>query len=160
MRDPNNPCLFCAPRGVIRQNHLAYTARDSYPVSAGHTLVIPLRHCADFFDMTSEEMAASMELLVAERRALDAEFKPDAYNIGVNVGPAAGQSIFHVHIHLIPRYTGDHPNPRGGVRQIIPWRADYRRGMAPPEALAREGSLAPRARVQRGGPVMLASRRS
>lgn len=127
MRDPNNPCLFCTPRGVIRQNLLAYTARDSYPVSPGHTLVIPLRHCPDFFDMTPEEMAACMELLVAERRALDAEVKPGGYNIGVNVGRAGGQSVLHVHIHLIPRYAGDHPSPQGGVRQIIPWRADYPR---------------------------------
>ncbi len=128
MRDPNNPCLFCSPRGVIRQNHLAYTARDSYPVSPGHTLVIPLRHCPDFFDMTPEEMAACMELLVAERRALDAEVKPDGYNIGVNVGRAGGQSVLHAHIHLIPRYAGDHPSPQGGVRRIIPWKADYPRG--------------------------------
>ena len=131
MKDPNHPCLFCTPSGVIRKNHLAYAARDSYPVSPGHTLVIPLRHCPDFFDLTPEEMAACMELLVAERRALDAEVKPDGYNIGVNVGGAAGQSVLHAHIHLIPRYAGDHPSPRGGVRQIIPWKADYPRAAAP-----------------------------
>ena len=131
MKDPNNPCLFCTPRGVIRKNHLAYTARDSYPVSPGHTLIMPLRHCPDFFEMTPEEMAACLELLVEERRALDAEFKPDGYNIGVNVGPAGGQSVLHAHIHLIPRYAGDHPSPQGGVRQIIPWKADYPRGMTP-----------------------------
>lgn len=131
MRDPNNPCLFCAPRGVIRQNHLAYAVRDSYPVSLGHTLVIPLRHCPDFFEMTPDEMAACMGLLVAERRALDHEFRPDGYNVGVNVGSAGGQSVLHVHVHLIPRYAGDHPSPRGGVRQIIPWKAEYPRGTPP-----------------------------
>lgn len=72
-----------------------------------------------------------MELLVAEGKALDAELAPDGYNVGVNVGSSAGQSIFHVHIHLIPRYKGDHPNPQGGVRQVIPWKADYPRSTAP-----------------------------
>ena len=127
MRDPNTPCLFCTPRGVTRQNALAYAARDSYPVSPGHTLIIPLRHCPDFFDLTPEEMAACLELLITERKDLDGEFKPDGYNVGVNVGRPAGQSIFHAHIHLIPRYRGDHPRPQGGVRQILPEKADYPR---------------------------------
>ena len=73
-------------------------------------------------------MAACAELLVAERKDLDAELKPDGYNVGVNVGRAGGQSVLHVHVHLIPRYAGDHPNPQGGIRQIIPWKADYPRG--------------------------------
>lgn len=128
MRDPNNPCLFCTPRGVTRQNHLAYATRDSYPVSRGHSLIIPHRHCPDFFDLSAAEMAACMELLVGERSALDDELRPDGYNVGVNVGEAGGQSVLHVHIHLIPRFAGDHPDPRGGVRQIIPWNADYPRG--------------------------------
>jgi diadenosine tetraphosphate (Ap4A) HIT family hydrolase len=128
VRDPNNPCLFCAPRGVTRRNALAYCTRDSYPVSPGHSLIIPFRHCADFFDLTPDEMAACMELLVAVRRDLDSESRPDGYNVGVNVGRAGGQSVLHVHVHLIPRYAGDHPSPRGGVRQIIPWKADYPRG--------------------------------
>lgn len=130
-RDPNDPCLFCAPRDVTRRNALAYTTRDSYPVSPGHTLILPVRHCSDFFDLSPEEMAACMELLAEERRALDREFKPDGYNVGLNVGQAGGQSVPHAHIHLIPRYAGDHPNPRGGIRQIIPWKADYPRSAAP-----------------------------
>ena len=129
MRDPNNPCLFCTARDVTRENALAYATRDSFPLSRGHTLVIPRRHCADFFDLTPEELVACMELLVAEQRALAAEASPDGYNVGVNVGRAAGQSVLHVHIHLIPRYTGDHPSPQGGVRQILPWKADYPRGV-------------------------------
>ncbi len=128
MKDPNNPCLFCSPRGVIRRNEFAYCARDSYPISPGHSLIIPLRHCADFFDLTPEEICACMELLVAERNAVNDEFKSDGYNVGTNIGKAAGQSVFHVHIHLIPRYHGDHPRPQGGVRQIIPEKADYPRG--------------------------------
>ena len=132
MRDPNNPCIFCIPRAVTRQNGLAYSTRDSYPVSPGHTLIIPSRHCSDFFDLSPEEVAACMELLVEERKSLDDELRPDGYNMGVNVGPAGGQSVLHVHIHLIPRYAGDHPNPQGGVRQVIPWKADYPRQGAGP----------------------------
>lgn len=129
MRDPNNPCIFChEPRGVVRRNTLAYCARDSFPVSPGHSLIIPARHCGSFFDLSAAEMAACMELLVAERAAIDAELSPDGYNIGVNVGRAGGQSVLHAHVHLIPRYAGDHPSPQGGVRQVIPWKADYPRG--------------------------------
>ncbi|MDZ7802940.1 HIT family protein [Thiohalophilus sp.] len=127
-RDPNNPCLFCKdPRGVSLENELAYSARDTYAVSPGHTLVIPRRHVASFFDLTSEEINACMALITEERRLLDEEFKPDGYNIGVNIGPAAGQSIFHVHIHVIPRYTGDVENPQGGVRHVIPKKGHYTR---------------------------------
>jgi diadenosine tetraphosphate (Ap4A) HIT family hydrolase len=128
VRDPNNPCLFCTPRDVTRHNALAYCARDSYPVSPGHSLIIPFRHCPDFFDLSTEETAACVELLQSVRKDLDAEFRPDGYNVGVNVGRAGGQSVLHVHVHLIPRYAGDHPSPQGGVRQIIPWKADYPRG--------------------------------
>ncbi len=128
VRDYNNPCLFCTPRGVTQQNLLAYATRDSFPVSPGHTLVIPRRHCPDFFDLTLEELSACMELLIGERNALRKD-GPDGFNVGVNVGRAGGQSIFHVHIHLIPRYAGDHPSPQGGVRQIIPWNANYPRAV-------------------------------
>jgi len=128
VRDLNDPCLFCTPRDVTQQNGLAYCTRDSFPVSPGHSLIIPFRHCPDFFHLSSEEMAACMELLVSRRKELDAELKPDGYNIGVNVGRAGGQSVLHVHVHLIPRYAGDHPRPQGGVRQIIPWKAEYPRG--------------------------------
>ncbi len=127
MSNPNDPCRFCSPRGVIRQNELTYCERDSYPVSPGHALIIPFRHCANFFDLTPEEMTACMELLAEEQVAVDDEFNPDGYNVGVNVNAAGGQSIFHVHIHLIPRYTGDSAHPQGGVRQVIPEKADYTR---------------------------------
>ena len=127
-RDPNNPCLFCKdPRGVSLERELAYSARDSYAASPGHTLVIPRRHVASFFDLTPEEINACMELIAEERKQLDEEFKPDGYNIGVNVGQAAGQSILHVHIHLIPRYKGDVENPQGGVRHVIPKKGHYTR---------------------------------
>ena len=127
-RDPNNPCLFCTePQGVSRNNKLAYSARDSYAVSPGHTVVIPRRHVASFFELTPEEISACMALINEERKLLDEEFKPDGYNIGVNIGPAAGQSIFHVHIHIIPRYKGDVENPQGGVRHVIPRKGHYKR---------------------------------
>ncbi len=127
-RDPNNPCLFCVdPRGVSLANDLAYSARDSYAVSPGHTLVIPKRHVASFFELTPEEVSACMALITEERKLLDKTFKPDGYNIGVNIGQAAGQSIFHVHIHIIPRYKGDVENPQGGVRHVIPKKAHYTR---------------------------------
>jgi diadenosine tetraphosphate (Ap4A) HIT family hydrolase len=127
MSDPNDPCLFCTPRGVIRRNALAFSARDSYPVSLGHSLIIPFRHVASFFDLTPEEVTACMELVALEREAIDNEFNPDGYNVGVNVDKAAGQSIYHVHVHLIPRYTGDSVRPQGGVRQVIPEKAAYTR---------------------------------
>lgn len=130
MRDPNNPCIFCGPQAVIRRNGLAYCTRDSFPVSPGHSLVVPARHCASFFELSPEEVAACLDLVREERTALEAEFRPDGYNIGVNVGRAGGQSVLHAHIHLIPRYAGDHPNPQGGIRHIIPWKADYPRGGA------------------------------
>jgi diadenosine tetraphosphate (Ap4A) HIT family hydrolase len=142
-RDPNNPCIFCTPRAVTRRNALAYCSRDTFPVSPGHSLVMPFRHCASFFDLTPEEIAACFALVAEERAALDAESRPDGYNVGVNVGAAGGQSVRHVHIHLIPRYAGDHPNPQGGVRQVIPWKADYPRGAAGPAAPARAAGPAP-----------------
>jgi len=127
-RDPNDPCLFCKDaKGISLDNELAYSARDSYGVSPGHTLVMPKRHVADFFDLTAEEVAACMNLINAEKKSIDEEFSPDGYNIGVNIGPAAGQSIFHVHIHIIPRYKGDVENPQGGVRHVLPKKAHYKR---------------------------------
>jgi diadenosine tetraphosphate (Ap4A) HIT family hydrolase len=118
-RDLNNPCLFCTdPQGVSLTNELAYSARDTYPASPGHSVVIPKRHVASFFDLTPDEVSACMELILEERKLLDQEFSPDGYNIGVNIGPAAGQSIMHVHIHIIPRYKGDVENPQGGVRHV------------------------------------------
>lgn len=127
-RDPNNPCLFCKDaKGVSLENELAYSARDSYAASPGHTLVIPKRHVSSFFDLTPEEIKACMELITEERKLLDAEHNPDGYNIGVNIGPAAGQSILHAHIHVIPRYKGDVENPQGGVRHVLPKKAHYTR---------------------------------
>lgn len=106
-------------------NKLAMAIRDGFPVSPGHTLIMPKRHVTTFFNTTTEERLSMFELMDKAKIALDAEMHPDAYNIGVNDGPAAGQTIPHVHIHLIPRYAGDDADPRGGVRRIFPKKAKY-----------------------------------
>lgn len=109
----------------INENEHAFALRDIFPVSTGHTLVVPKRVVNSLFDLTEAEMQSCWRLIVAERKRLDAEFKPAAYNVGMNIGVAAGQTVDHAHIHLIPRYAGDHPNPRGGVRGVIPGKANY-----------------------------------
>jgi diadenosine tetraphosphate (Ap4A) HIT family hydrolase len=116
-------CPFCdLGRRVIASNDLAAAVRDKEPASRGHTLVIPKRHCVSFFDLSDDEVRACYSLLAQERTRLLAEFHPDGFNVGVNEGTAAGQSVDHTHWHLIPRYSGDHPDPRGGVRHVIPTR--------------------------------------
>ena len=120
-------CLFCTipSEQILIDGPLAVAARDSYPVSKGHALIIPRRHVASFFETTDEERLAMLKLLDEVKAALDKEFKPDGYNIGINGGAAAGQTVMHLHIHLIPRYAGDRADPRGGVRWIIPEKAAY-----------------------------------
>jgi diadenosine tetraphosphate (Ap4A) HIT family hydrolase len=110
---------------VLIERPLAIAARDSYPVSPGHTLIIPRRHIVTFFETTEEERLAMLRLLDEMKVRLDREHKPDGYNIGINNGAAAGQTVMHLHVHLIPRYAGDRPDPRGGVRWILPEKAAY-----------------------------------
>lgn len=107
------------------QNAHAFWIRDGYPVSPGHSLIIPRRHVGSFFEITPDERLALLELLDHAKATLAAELSPDGWNIGINDGPAAGQTVPHLHIHLIPRYQGDLPDPRGGVRWVIPHKADY-----------------------------------
>ena len=120
-------CPFCAlpPERIIASNELALVIRDGYPVSKGHTLIIPKRHVGSFFDTSTDERAALFALLDQAKLILDQEYNPDSYNIGINDGAAAGQTVPHLHIHLIPRYKGDQEDPRGGVRWIIPENAKY-----------------------------------
>lgn len=131
-----SPCPFCAlPRNrVLARNDSAVAVRDAYPVSPGHTLVIPVRHVSSFFDATRTEREAMLALLDQAQQQLQVEFNPAGYNIGINDGVAAGQTIAHLHVHLIPRYAGDRPDPRGGVRWVMPEKADYwnRRDTADP----------------------------
>jgi diadenosine tetraphosphate (Ap4A) HIT family hydrolase len=112
-------CELCSPESVLAENELAYARPDNHALSRGHVLVVPKRHVADFFEMTPEEQAAVLELLRKAREMIGARHSPDGYNIGVNVGRAAGQSRMHVHVHLIPRYAGDVADPKGGVRCVL-----------------------------------------
>ena len=111
---------------IIAENKLAFAIRDGFPVTEGHTLVIPKRHAEDYFELTAEELLACDDLLRQIRGdILEADSGVQGFNIGMNVGAAAGQTIFHCHIHLIPRRSGDVENPRGGVRHLIPGKGDY-----------------------------------
>ena len=112
-------CELCAPSFVLAENDLAYVRPDNHSLSRGHLIAVPKRHVADFFDMTPKEQVAILELLREAHQRVGAEHSPDGYNIGVNIGQAAGQSRMHVHVHLIPRYVGDVPNPKGGVRCVL-----------------------------------------
>jgi diadenosine tetraphosphate (Ap4A) HIT family hydrolase len=124
---PPAECPFCsiAPAEVLITRPLAIARHDLFPVSKGHTLIIPRRHVRSFFETTADERREMMELLDETKAVLDREQRPDAYNIGINDGAAAGQTVMHLHIHLIPRYIGDVADPRGGVRWIVPRQAEY-----------------------------------
>ena len=121
------PCAFCTlpAARVIDENATATVIRDGYPVSPGHTLLIPKRHIGSFFDLSDLERRELLSLLDHAKRALDEELHPQGYNIGINDGAAAGQTVPHLHVHLIPRFAGDLPDPRGGVRWVIPDKAKY-----------------------------------
>lgn len=118
-------CLFCDPSRAILRNDHAFVRFDDFPVNPGHCLIIPFRHFASFFDATAEERAAIFSIIDVARALVDEKHAPGGYNIGVNVGPIAGQSVMHLHVHLIPRYAGDVENPKGGVRGVIPGRQKY-----------------------------------
>jgi diadenosine tetraphosphate (Ap4A) HIT family hydrolase len=120
-------CPFCQipPERIIAQNEHAFAIRDAFPVSPGHTLIIPKRHVGSFFDTTQEEKLALLALLDEAKAVIDGEHQPASYNIGINDGAAAGQTVPHLHIHLIPRYTGDVEDPRGGVRWVVAEKARY-----------------------------------
>ncbi|PKL58779.1 MAG: HIT family protein [Methanomicrobiales archaeon HGW-Methanomicrobiales-4] len=123
-------CPFCTPetREIVLENYQAYARYDKYPVSPGHLLIITKRHISSVFDATGRELTALWDLLNNAKNHLDERFSPDGYNIGINDGESAGQTISHLHIHLIPRYTGDMPDPRGGVRGVIPDKQKYEPG--------------------------------
>jgi diadenosine tetraphosphate (Ap4A) HIT family hydrolase len=112
-------CELCTPLNVLVENSLAYAGYDSNALAPGHVIVVPKRHVADFFDMTPEEQRAVIDLLAQARAIVQRQHSPAGYNIGANVGKAAGQNRMHVHLHLIPRYAGDLPDARGGVRRVL-----------------------------------------
>jgi diadenosine tetraphosphate (Ap4A) HIT family hydrolase len=119
-------CPFCNPdREPLAENEFAFAIPDKYPVSPGHTLIISRRHVSDYFVLSNEEKQACWDLVDEMKEKLEAEHSPDGWNIGINTGSVAGQTVFHVHIHLIPRFEGDMDDPRGGVRHSIKGKGYY-----------------------------------
>ncbi len=127
-QDRENECLFCdiPHERIIAENELCYAIRDGFPVTEAHTLVIPKRHVADYFDLFQPELNAIQQILQMQREAIcQADETVTGFNVGINSGASAGQTIFHCHIHLIPRRDGDVENPRGGVRGVIAEKQAY-----------------------------------
>lgn len=120
-------CPFCSlpPTRIVRANDLALVVRDAYPVAPGHTLIIPRRHAGSFFELRDAEQQAMLDLLRLAQAELQDEFAPDGYTVGINDGAAAGQTVPHVHLHLIPRRHGDVEDARGGIRWVVPAKARY-----------------------------------
>jgi diadenosine tetraphosphate (Ap4A) HIT family hydrolase len=123
-------CLFCDRENtkehkIIAENEEFRARRDNFPVTQGHTEIVPKKHIESFFTLTNEEILQLFDLLKKVKNIIQDKYSPDAYNIGVNDGEKAGRSIHHLHIHIIPRYTGDVENPKGGVRNIIPDKGNY-----------------------------------
>ena len=128
IRNSGGACPLCtsiASRQHLATNAAAVAFADGFPVSPGHTLIVSRRHVASMFELTADEVAAIWALVPAVKAAIEQAHQPTAYNIGVNVGRDAGQTVGHVHVHVIPRYGGDVEDPRGGVRWVIPAKADY-----------------------------------
>lgn len=124
-------CIFCDIKDTVDESKIIYedstwiAIEDGYPVSKGHTLLIPKRHCKTYFDLNYLELASVGVTIGIVKMILDKKYKPNGYNIGVNCGEASGQTVPHCHIHIIPRYNGDMEDPRGGVRGVIPSKQKY-----------------------------------
>ena len=130
MKDLNNPCLFCDSKksGIAHENDLAYASYDTYPVSKYHCLIIPKRHINNYFDLSNQELVACNNLIkIVKKEILDQDQSVKGFNLGTNIGKVSGQSIFHCHLHLIPRREHDVENPQGGVRSVIPNKQHYKR---------------------------------
>jgi diadenosine tetraphosphate (Ap4A) HIT family hydrolase len=118
-------CVFCGELDKVLENSECYTVYDKFPVNKGHVLIIPKRHFSSYFDATKSELMKFNQMIFEAQKRLDSIFNPDGYNIGINSGEAAGQTVMHTHIHLIPRYTDDVTDPRGGIRGVIPTKQKY-----------------------------------
>ena len=121
-------CVMCEHASgdeLVASNALAAAFADGFPLTRGHTLIVPRRHEPDFLALSSVEQAAVWALVAEVCSHIETGGRPDGYNIGVNIGEAAGQTVGHAHLHVIPRYRGDVEDPRGGIRWIIPDRARY-----------------------------------
>lgn len=128
MTPASEACVFCeriALGEAFARNDLAMALPDAYPLAIGHTLIVPTRHEADFFALRPLEQEAVFSLLAVVKEQLQRQHEPDGFNVGINVGKAAGQTVSHAHLHLIPRYDGDVADPRGGVRWVLPAKAAY-----------------------------------
>ena len=128
MKDPNNPCLFCNTKNkeYVFENDLAFSTFDSYPVSEFHLLIVPKRHIKNYFELSNDEMIACNKIVLLSKNKIEQmDQSIRGFNIGINCGKAAGQTIMHCHIHLIPRREGDVENPQGGVRGVIPSKQHY-----------------------------------
>ena len=134
---PIPPCPFCnlGDGRIVTQNNLAVALWDRYPVNPGHALIVPRRHVATFFEATADEKVALFKLVDEVRALIDEEQMPYGYNIGINVGEAAGQTVMHLHVHLIPRFKGDVDDPTGGVRLVIPDKGNYKNPGFVPKSL-------------------------
>jgi diadenosine tetraphosphate (Ap4A) HIT family hydrolase len=126
MDQPRCPFCHLEASRIRLENEAAAAILDGFAVAEGHTLVIPRRHVASVFDLPDEEQAALWRLVALVHADLVDRLKPDGFNVGVNDGPAAGQTVMHAHVHVIPRRRGDVPDPRGGVRWVVPGKAAYR----------------------------------
>lgn len=122
---PGNTCPFCDTSNYEVTSDLVFCKSDSYPVSEGHTLIIPKRHISSYFDCTRQERLELWDMVEDMRCELLEQHGPDGFNVGINIGEAAGQTVPHMHIHIIPRYSGDMTDPRGGVRGVIPDKQKY-----------------------------------
>lgn len=120
-----SPFIAIPPSEWLAENALAFAVRDKHPVSPGHALVVTKREIATWFEATLEERTAIFELVDAVKALVDRELAPHGYNVGFNAGEAAGQTVMHLHVHLIPRFEGDVEDPRGGVRGVIPGKGNY-----------------------------------
>jgi diadenosine tetraphosphate (Ap4A) HIT family hydrolase len=120
-------CKFCNinERSVVIESELSFAFYDQYPVNEGHVLIVPKKHVVDYFELSSAEKKDIWELVDAVKDILEKKYCPDGFNIGINIGESAGQTIFHCHIHLIPRYKDDMEFPEGGVRGVIPGKQKY-----------------------------------
>ncbi len=129
IQHPDTDCPFCnieKNREILLETATVIAFYDKYPVSQGHALVVPKRHCTDYFQLSFKEQSAIWFAVNHLKNILQNDFKPDGFNVGINIHPAAGQTVPHVHIHIIPRYNGDTDNPIGGIRNIINGKGDYR----------------------------------
>jgi diadenosine tetraphosphate (Ap4A) HIT family hydrolase len=117
--------LNISPNYFLFEDDFFFVIKDRYPVSPGHSLIISKRIVTDFFELTSNEQERLIQAINKTKELIENDFNPDGYNIGMNCGAAAGQTVFHFHCHIIPRYKGDVENPRGGVRNVILGKGDY-----------------------------------